>query len=542
MKKQLLFSLSALIILVMVATSCAPPATQPTESSPAETTAPSIVEGGTLNVGVSYDTPNMDHLTSGTTFAAQMLIFDTLVVRGPDGGYYGLLATSWEVSEDNLTWTFHLRNNVKFHDGTPFNAAAAKWFFDKARDPNGQHAFSSSYAPVDEILAPDDVTLIFNLNTPWPNLLFTISTSFSGMISPTAYEKYGTEYGTKYAVGTGPFMLQEWVPQDRTVVIRNPDYNWGPEFLQNQGAPHIDKIIYKFFPESTTRTSELETGGIDLLYEVPSPDLQRIVDSGNYNMFTMPAWGGALYYLDLNQTHPPLDNVTVRQAINYALDKETLARLNLGEYGEPAYGYMAAHWHCGMADPKSISYVYDPQKAKDLLAQAGWTDTDGDGIVDKDGQAFSMTLYIYNDAEDQSYGEVMQSEFQAVGIKVDLLQLEYGSMVENFQANENEMALINYGWPDSDVYNLFFDSSQIPYLNSSHINDPHMDELLNQANTAPTSEERCQHFAEVEQYAIEQAEWAPIFWVTSVTAVNKKVNGYLLTPFFESFNDVTISQ
>jgi peptide/nickel transport system substrate-binding protein len=244
----------------------------------------------------------MDHLTSGTTFAAQMLIFDTLVARGPDGDYHGLLAKSWVISDDNLTWTFTLRDDVKFHDGTPFNAAAAKWFFDKARDPNGQHAFSSSYTSVKEILAPDDTTLIFKLSNPWPNLLFTVSNSFSGLISPTAYEKYGKDYGTKYAVGTGPFILEEWVPQEKTVVKRNPDYNWGPDYLQNKGAPHIDEVIFKFFPEATTRVAELETGGIDILTGVPTADLPRIKDSGKFDIKSMPAWGGALYYIDMNQT------------------------------------------------------------------------------------------------------------------------------------------------------------------------------------------------------------------------------------------------
>ncbi len=516
----------------------APAEEAPVEEAPAEET----TGGGTLYVGASYDTTSMDNLTSGETFAAHLLIFDTLVTRGPDGEYYGLLAESWEVSEDNLEWTFHLRDDVTYHDGTAFTAQTAKWFFDKARDPEGQHAFSDSYASVVEISTPDDYTLVFTLNNPWPNILFTVSNSFSGLISPTAYEQYGAEYGTKYAVGTGPFILEEWVPEDTTILVRNPDYKWGAEFLENRGAPYLDKIIFKHFPESTTRVSELMTGGVDILYEVPTPDLEQIVSSGKFQIYTAPAWGGALFYIDLNQTKPPLDDVKVRQAINYALDIDTLATLNLGEYGEPAYGYMAPHWNCGLEDPQAISYSYDPERASELLTEAGWTDTNGNGVVDKDGTEFSMTMYIYNDSESQSYGEVIQSQFAAVGIEVELLMLEYGSMVDGFTANENEIALINYGWPDSDVYNLFFASSQIPYLNSSHINDPVMDELLENANTAPTSEERCEYFAQVEQMAIEQALWAPIFWFTAVTAVNNKVQGLMISPFAENYNNVTITQ
>jgi peptide/nickel transport system substrate-binding protein len=569
------FSISfviCILVMALLATSCSPPkvetivpATQaqtevvspvvkPTEPQPATAvpatappatavpaTVPPKVEGGIVTVGVTYDTPNMDHLTSGTTFAAQLLIFDTLVARAPDGTYHGLLAKSWEISADNLTWTFTLRNDVKFHDGTPFNAAAAKWFFDKARDPNGQHAFSSSYTAVKEILAPDDTTLIFKLNNPWPNILFTVSTSFAGLISPTAYEKYGKDYGTKYAVGTGPFILEEWVPQEKTAVKRNPDYKWGPDFLQNTGAPHVDEVIFKFLPEATTRVAELEIGGLDILTGVPTADLPRIKDSGKFDIKSMPAYGGALFYIDMNQTKPPLNELNVRQALNYAVDREKVASIFLGQYGQAAYGYMASHWKCGYSDPKSISYLYDPEKAKQLLAAAGWTDSNGDGVVDKGGNPFSMKMYIYNDSESQSYGEILQAELAAVGIKVDLLPLEYSSMVDYFKSNENQLSLINYGWPDSDVYNLFFASDQIPYLNSSHINDPKIDDLLKKANTAPTHDERCQFFADLEKYAIEQAVWVPVFWQTDITAVNKRIKDYLLTPYYESYNDITIT-
>ena len=206
MKKRSVFLalITTLIIFTLVITACAPAAEEPAEEAPAEEEpveeAPVEEEpmgGGTLNVGVSYDTPNLDNLTTGTTPVAMLLIFDTLVSRGPDGEYYGVVAKSWEVSEDNLTWTFKIRDDVTYHDGTALTAETVKWFYDKARDPEGQHAFSGSYAAVDEILTPDDYTLVFELNNPWPNLLFTVSNSFSALISPAAYEKYGEEYGSE---------------------------------------------------------------------------------------------------------------------------------------------------------------------------------------------------------------------------------------------------------------------------------------------------------------------------------------------------------
>ena len=172
--RKLLIAL--MVVAILILTGCATP------------TGTGEKTGGTINIGVTYDTPSMDNLTSATTFTAQSYIFDTLVVRGPDGQYHPLVAESWEVSEDSLQWTFKIRDDIKYHDGTKLTASTVKWFFDKARDPEGLHAFSSSYASVKEIQAPDDTTLVFVLEKPMPNLLFTVSTSFSTLISPEAYE------------------------------------------------------------------------------------------------------------------------------------------------------------------------------------------------------------------------------------------------------------------------------------------------------------------------------------------------------------------
>jgi peptide/nickel transport system substrate-binding protein len=505
-----------------------------------ETTQQETMYGGTVRVGVTYDTPNMNHLVYDTMSAAQVLIFDTLVVRGPDGSYYPLLAESWRESADHLQWTFNLRQGVTFHDETPFNAEAAKWFFDLARDPNGDYPFSESYSAVEEILAPDESTLIFALNKPWPKILLTLSDSFAGLISPTAYELYGEDYGDEHAVGTGPFMLGVWSYQDETIVVRNPYYNWGPEFLTNQGPPRVSSIDFIYLPESTTRISELEDDEIDYAYDIPPRELSGLVDSGNYSVFKIPAWGGGLFYIDLNHSKPPLNDVRVRQALNYAIDIETLASYVYGVYGTPAYGYTADHWKCGLEDPQSVGYGYDLEKARELLAEAGWVDSDENGVLDKDGKSLSLTMVTYNDDESKQYGELVRDQLFLVGINVKLELMEYTDVVELYEENKNEMSLVSFGWLDSDVYSLFFHSDQIPYLNSSHVNDSRMDRLLNLAQAATTNQERCDYYAQVEAYAIEQAEWAPIFWETYLMVANNRLQGLLVTPYSVFLNDVSI--
>lgn len=498
------------------------------------------LDGGSIRVGVTYDTPNMNHLRAEIMSAAQELIFDTLVVRGPDGVFYPLLAESWEVTDNQLAWTFRLRSDVTFHDGTPFNAPAAKWFFDKARDPNGTHLFYESYAAVNDVLAPDDTTLIFMLNKPWPNILSTLSDSFAGLISPTAFEKYGDQYGDEYAVGTGPFMLESWTYQDETVIVRNPNYRWGPAFLANQGPPHISQANFVYLPESTTRVSELESQEVDYAYDIPARELSGIIESGEYNLYKLPSYGGSLYYIDLNQTKPPLNDQGVRQALNYAVDKQALASLLMGESGTPAFGYMASNWNCGVQDPEAIGYAYDSEKARELLTEAGWTDTNEDGVIDKDGRPFLMNMMTYDDDESKQYSELIKAQLAAVGINVQLEYMEYSKIVDRFEENENEMSLLTFGWADPDIYTLLFNSEQIPYLNSSHVNDSRMDSLIKLINSAPTAEEQCGYYAQIEQLAIEQAEWVPILWFTNILVTNKRLEGFLVTPYYVNLNDVVI--
>ncbi|HHY94084.1 MAG TPA: ABC transporter substrate-binding protein, partial [Firmicutes bacterium] len=234
----------------------------------------------TIVVALAREGESLDHIKTSWTTDAHYTVMDRLVERDFNLKYVPHLAESWTSSPDGKVWTFKLRKDVKFHDGTPFNAAAVKWFFEALIDPANASPSASDYAFIDKIETPDEYTVEFRLKDPYPNILFKLSTTYAGIISPEAYKKYGPggtkEYGTKQMVGTGLYVFKEWVPGDHLLVTANPDYRWGPEFVKNKDAAHIKNIRYRIIPDAATRLMEFEAGNVDLLLEVAPQDVERV--------------------------------------------------------------------------------------------------------------------------------------------------------------------------------------------------------------------------------------------------------------------------
>ena len=231
------------------------------------TPTPAPEEEVTLVVAVSNQySDNFDIFNTPYTMEPHTMIYEPLVSVDYNYEFRPCLARSWEISEDGLTWTFHLQEGVTFHDGSEFNAEVVKWWLEGMQ----QGVSSYMFEVMTEAEVIDNYTIALEFEVPFPNLLYNLSTSFSGIMSKEAYEKYGDEYGTKYAVGTGPFMLEEWVQNDHLLLVKNPDYNWAPEWANHEGPAKVDKILYRIIPEDATRTIELQAGNVHLVLSPPS--------------------------------------------------------------------------------------------------------------------------------------------------------------------------------------------------------------------------------------------------------------------------------
>ncbi len=490
-------------------------------------------DGAKIAFGVNYDTSLFNHLRASTTPFASPLVFENLIIRADDGSWAGWMAESWTEAEDGLSVTFKIRPGILFHDGTPLNAEAVKWFFDKARDPEGEHGFSSSYAPVADITVDDESTVTFVFNAPFAGFMDTISGSFAGLISPTAYEQAGEDFGVTTVIGSGPYKLESWVPNDTMVLTRYEEYNWAPTAIAANAGPALAQTIEaRVLTEAATAVAALETGQIDVLYSTSVQDYDRLSNDSNFTFQTPPKYGGDLLHMTMNMDRAQFQDISVRRAINHAVDKVGIAAAVFRDIaGIPAYGYLPPHFPAHYPDAESIGYAYDEAAAKQLLDEAGWVDNGG--TREKEGTQLSFKLIAGNSPEIVATVEVIQSNLEAIGIQTTVELNTSTATLELASSGDFDLYVGRWGYGSPDVLNFFFPSDAAN--NRSNINDPVLDEMLNTATTAPTMDELNAGFMEVDKYLIEQAYWCPIVFETDLVAVRSSVTGF----GFNQFGDTT---
>ncbi len=477
-----------------------------------------------LVIGYDRDAEILDTIKTAWYSDALIYIHDRLVSRDYDFKYKPGLAKSWDVSEDGLTWTFHLREGVKFHDGSPFTAKDVKWTIDTIKDPNTGSPYRNDLKAIKEVIVKDDHTIVMKLNYPFPNLLFNLSNTASGIHPANAYEKYGDDYGKKIVIGTGPFKFKEWVKGDRIVLEKNEEYNWGPEWMSNRGPALIDKIVLRTIPDENTRIMELETGGIHILRNVPVAHLERLEKNPDIQVYRGPAT--KLGYLAYATDKKPFTDVRVRRAINHAVNREEIINYVFRGVGEVAYGYLPpALKDEYLEESKDLAYNYNPEKAKQLLAEAGYPD------------GLKLTLSADNSSRSQKLAEVLQSQLKEVGIETEIQLYDSASYKAMLKEGKQELFIRQYSWPNADILDWFLLSSQMPYPNHSRWNDPKTDELIKKAASMPTWEERAEAYKEVQKYLIEQAVWCPIYIPEQIIAVRKEVKNFKYHPWMLQYND-----
>jgi len=464
--------------------------------------------------------PTLSTFTAAWTTEALEDIVVKLVSRDTELNYRDGIAQSWEVSVDGLAWTFTLKPGVMFHDGTPCDAEAIAWNIETMRDGG---ASSYLYSAVQDAVAVDPVTLKLILKNPFPNLLYNVSNSFSGINSPTAVEKYGEDYGVIAVVGSGPYIFKEWVKGDHITLERNPDYTWGPSWMSNQGPAYFQTVIYRFVPEAVTKTMLLQAGEADIVSEVDPTAISAL--KADQNVTVGITSGKRLIYMGLNVTKPPFDDVLVRQAMNYIVDRESITENVFHGAGLPAYNYLTPNVQPQVESP----YTYDPQKASTLLAAAGWT-KNKDGFLEKNGQQFAIILWTESITDRVQIATVLQSEMAEVGIKATIQQFDSGSYGDMFKTGEQQAFIRLYGWDNTDIIEWFFNSKRIATgVNKTRTNNPLLDFLFVKAEAMPTPEERTFVYRLVHQYMLEQSAWVPIFYPAQVRAYRSDLGGYKAT-------------
>jgi len=437
--------------------------------------------------------------------------------------FYPALAESWEVPDDGLTYTFHLKKDVKFHDGTPFNADAVKFTYDrvvegrnltaqgKEVDPKKVIVPGQSFNQIDaydhaEVV--DDYTIKLILSRPFGGFLTGLN-GYLGIVSPTAVEKMGlADFGRK-PVGTGPFMIQEWVDADHVTLVKNPDYNWGSSFFKHSGAAYLDQMIYKIIPDPAVRTGTLLSGESQYIDNVDALQLADLQENPDLAIIQQGQPGsGDILLFNLARTDSPQADVAVRRALSYAIDKDAFNQAAFGGIYAPAasplmkptFGY----------EPKTEEiYGYDTAKAASMLDEAGWT-LNGE-IREKDGKKLAFYWPIQDRPDDKAMATFIQGAFRAVGADVTVEPMEHGAFEEKTRtAGDYDLAFMWFSYADPDTLRTIFYSGNIGNFNVGKYNDPEMDKMLLDAAASNDPETRQELYSKIQLKVLDEAATIPL--------------------------------
>ncbi|THH34776.1 ABC transporter substrate-binding protein [Aliishimia ponticola] len=483
----------------------------------------------TIVVGLQAEPVTFDptQISDLNTSRVARRLYEGLV--GLKYGTYDLeprLAESWEISEDELEYTFKLRPGVKFHDGTDFNAEAVKYSFERQIDENHPAHGSLTYrgapsylGPIDKIEVIDDLTVKITLKNPsGPFLARTVGMTMR-IISPTALKKYGDDVG-QYPSGTGPYMLEEWEPGIRTTLAVNPDY-WG-------ATPEIENLIYIPIVEPAARLSALTTGEIDLTVDVPFDSLESIKENPDVELQLGDSAHVWFVALNTQLSDPPFDNVLVRQAMNYAVDKEGIVKDILQGTASVSSGPLSAAYGA-LQNTDVKKYPYDPEKARALLAEAGHADGFGncEFMVPESGSGMQAPIEM---------GTLIQANLAAVGINCSIQTMEWGAYLKAYREHP-QMAQMSWnppiGDPDIVLNNLLNSSNFPPGWNAGSYKNERVDELVSGAQKISDPDARREMYLEAQTLIAEDAPWIFVNHGSQIVAHTAKLKNFLVSPDFD---------
>ena len=471
-------------------------------------------------------------VTAVNDFRILMNVFDGLI-RYKDGTLEvePAVATDLTNSGDGTVYTFNLREGVTFHDGTPFNAEAVVFNFERMLNEDhpyhdtGPFPLAFFFSAVESVEALDDTTVEFTLNAPYAPFLSNLAYPTGLIVSPASVEEHGEEVG-RNPVGTGPFTFVEWRSNEAVVVEGNPDY-W-------DGAPGLEALVFRPITDANTRTAEMLAGGIDLMVEVPPVALSEFEGDG----FTVHEQAGPhVWFLILNAKEGPFADKRVRQAANYAVNKEAIVNDVLEGTAEVAAGptppaFAWAH------NPDLEPYPYNPDRARELLAEAGAEDAELTFYVTEGGSGMLDPVAM---------GTAIQADLEAVGFDVTIETYEWNTFLGEVNPGlEGKADMAEMAWMTNDPDTLPFltlRSEALPDqggFNSGYYSNPEVDELLEAARVETDQEERARLYREMQEIVQEDAPWVFVANWKQNAVTNDRVDGFSLQPsFFLLLDDVT---
>jgi peptide/nickel transport system substrate-binding protein len=468
--------------------------------------------GGTLRIGMQTDPVGLDPHLSTATATRNMLehVYETLALVSPDGRLVPGLAESWRTSQDNLTWTFTLRRNVKFHNGRPLTADDVVYSINRVRDPRTRSPWAGNFTDVDTITAPDAYTVVFRLKKPFAPLLAKLGGSIlsSAIVAKEVVEK--DEMQTN-PVGTGPFRFVGYTPQQRLTLVRSGDY-WETD-ATGRRLPYLDRIEFVFFPDAVARATAIRTGTVDFIEYVPSSEVRALRGDANVDVLGGPSANFRAIYI--NNANAPFNNVKVRQAMAWAINrKEIIDTALFGVGGIDATGFVIPPGNFYAAS-KNVYDKVDLDRAKRLLAEAGVPN------------GFEAPFYVTSTYDFlRTPAEIVQAQLARVGIRLRIQAADWSVYLPAVRAKQYSLTILGTSGqvdPDDYLYNNFKTGDARNFLNFS---DATFDRLVEEGQTIAGEAQRKRIYDQAQLRALEVVPMVMLFHSTTFEAVRKNVQGF----------------
>ena len=479
-------------------------------------------DGGTLTIALETEIVTLDPAKTSSWFHRRIfdLLYDRLVGLDFDmSRVVPNLAESWEVSKDGLTYTFKLREGIKFHSGKPVTAEDVVFSLERlAKQPLAE---SGLVLGMKSVQALDPRTVVVRMEYRNSEFLRNLARAGAAILNKSAVERYGDNYGKTYVDGTGPFMLKEWTPGERIVLVRNPAYTWGPPIYENRGPAYLEQVVWKNIPDASTRLLQLRAGQVDVVPpRLPAHEISRLMADPSLQVLEYSL--GLVVPIGYNVQKPPLDDIRVRRALNYAIDSRSIINSVLYGHGIWADGLVAPTAYGYWPGVKGIAYDYNPKEAARLLDEGGWK-MGPRGVRQKDGKDLVVTAIIPEVAPYPQLFEIIERQWAAVGVKLDFQVVLLGTAFQKYDRAEHGVWAM--GISHNSAYEVLdmLHSSQAPGANWFMWQDPRTDALLEKGLKAQTEAEALGAWHELQRIVVENALARPIYFEKGLLAVSRRV-------------------
>ncbi|WP_323174432.1 ABC transporter substrate-binding protein [Natrialba sp. PRR66] len=469
----------------------------------------------TINIGSSYIPESIDPVNHGGGPLGRIGVYETLCHVSPTLEIQPQLASDWVVSDDGLTWIFNIRDDVQFHDGTDLTANAVKFSLERAFDS----ASLLSPLPVEAIEVTDTHEVKITTTKPFAPLPSYLSHRYATIVSPNSMTDSGK---FDEPIATGPYVFESWNSGTELVAVKNPDY-YDP-------TPEIDRVVFQGIRDKQTKVFSLESGELDLSLTLPASAMSNLSQTGDVET-TLTETSNSRF-LAYNVRRPPFDDVRVRQAVNHAINTERIVETVLNGVGSPAVGPFSpslTDWANESLEP----YGYDPERAKNLLEDAGWESTNGESSPrQKDGTSFEIVLRTYTRQPDlKTIAVTIQDQLAAVGIDVEVETTEWAALQEEMQAGETDVSLLSFAFfwvADPDRAMSFYHSEDTQIYTG--YDNPDADELIERGRRETEFSTRKELYNELQTIIHRDTPLGMLTYNESISGVHSRVKNFDLHP------------